>query len=322
MIPTMTYFREALSAPTRHFKCLRSAEPLLCNGTVVVRRTQLAFESEIRWEGRNYLLFLPLHHSSTRHIEELEIVARERSRGPLTEMMIFGEELTLKDALGQRHHYDIILQELPKGEPLKCAVNHHNATMLRDAVARMKQRLDAIGFHHRNLTPSNVVICPNGAACPLRYWYAEWEVYSDNDISQLEEYIDRHCIVGYDTFSTPNMVEDCKADYYAYPNKYSGVTRLRKGNRFGFVDSDGRPITPFIYTAASNFREGRAVVAKCGKMGAIDCNGRKVVPVVYNSLEFDIKTGFFTATRYNYRYTLNYEGEIIRRTKLEEESVE
>jgi hypothetical protein len=58
-------------------------------------------------------------------------------------------------------------------------------------------------------------------------------------------------------------------------------------------------------------------------MGAIDSLGRKVIPVIYNSLEFDIETGFFTATRGSYSYLINYEGEIIRRTKeVEAEKME
>ena len=316
----MTHFKAALSAPKLHFKRLRSAEPLRHNDAVVVRLTQYAFESEILWEGRRFLIHLPRRHDSIRHIEELEIVAQERSRGPLIECLILSEEVTLTDSLGHKHLFDVVLQELPEGESLRSAVNHYCTEDLRAEILRMAERLDSIGFRHGNLTPSNVIICKSGVARPIRYWHAKWEVFSENNISQLMEFIDKNSI---DTSSSRLIAEDCQADYRATSTKYHKITRVCKGHHYGFIDCDGRQLTPFIYSWVSEFREGRAVVMKSRKMGAIDDKGRKVIPVIYRSLEFDIKTGFFNATNDRYRYLINYEGEIIRRTKLEaEESVE
>ena len=318
----MTYFKEALSTPALHFKRLRLAEPLSFNGKPVVRRTHTAIETEIIWEGRRYLLYLPFHHQSIEHIEHLEHLARERSRGPLTENCILREELTMADSLGHHHCFDVILQALPSGITLKEAVAHYRADDLIAAVKKMKCRLDAIGFCHNNLTPSNVIICESGTARPLRYWYAEWEIYSDNDISQLLTFIDSNCNEESNTALSHPLAQDCEAEYVATSSK-GGITRLYRGHHYGFIDEDGRQITPFIYTWASDFQEGRAIVAKNGKMGAIDSLGRKVIPVIYNSLEFDIETGFFTATRGSYSYLINYEGEIIRRTKeVEAEKME
>ena len=318
----MTYFKEALSTPALHFKRLRLAEPLSFNGKPVVRRTHTAIETEIIWEGRRYLLYLPFHHQSIEHIEHLEHLARERSRGPLTENCILREELTMADSLGHHHCFDVILQALPSGITLKEAVNNYRADDLRAAVQSMKSRLDTIGFRHNNLTPSNVIICESGTARPLRYWYAEWEIYSDNDISQLLTFIDSNCNEESNTALSHPLAQDCEAEYVATSSK-GGITRLYRGHHYGFIDEDGRQITPFIYTWASDFQEGRAIVAKNGKMGAIDSLGRKVIPVIYNSLEFDIETGFFTATRGSYSYLINYEGEIIRRTKeVEAEKME
>jgi hypothetical protein len=184
----------------------------------------------------------------------------------------------------------------------------------------MKARMDAIGFCHNNLNPSNILICWSGIAHPLRYWYATWEVFSNNDISQLLDFVESNRHDELDTALSSLLAQDCEAEYTSTSTKSNGgITRLCRGSRYGFVDSDGIQITPFIYSWASDFQEGRAVVARNGKMGAIDSDGRKVIPVIYNTLEFDIATGFFDATRLGYRYTLNYEGEIIRRTKLEVE---
>lgn len=315
----MTYFKEALSAPSLHFKRLRLAEPLRCNGSTIVRRTYSTIETEIMWEGRHFLLYLPFHADSIRYIEELEIIARERRRGPLLENRILYQELTMLDSLGGKHSFDIILQELPSSIPLNEAISSYSAEDLRRAVQEMKLRLDAIGFCHNNLTPSDVIICESGKARPLRYWYAKWESYSNNDVSQLLDFIDLYSNDAIKSRLSHLQAKDCEAEYTATTNQYNSIKSLCKGHRYGFVDGDGRQITPFEYSWVSDFAEGRAIVAKNGKMGAINSDGRKVIPVIYKTLEFDIGTGIFTATNDKYHYIIDYEGNIIRRTKIESE---
>ena len=315
----MTYFREALSAPALHFKRLRQAESLLNNGEPIVRRTHSAIETEIIIDSKHFLLYLPFRRESLLHIENLEAMAREHSRGPLIENSILCEELTLVDSLGQKQSFDVVLQRLPNGVMLKEAVNIYCTDDLIASIQSMKARMDAIGFRHNNLTPSNILICKDGSAHPLRYWYAEWEIYSDNDISQLLDFLESN---RHDEYTSPlshQLVQDCMAEYITPNSKSDSISRMRRGLKYGFVDGGGHQITPFIYSWASDFCEGRAVVAKNGKMGAIDSNGNKVIPVIYNTLKFDIETGFFTATRGTYHYLINYEGEIIRRSKIEEE---
>jgi hypothetical protein len=222
------------------------------------------------------------------------------------------------DSVGHKHIFDIVLQELPLGITLKEAVTRYRANDLKAAIVKMKSRLDAIGFRHNNLKPENILICDSGIARPLRYWYADWELYSDNDISPLLDFIEQSSHPELDAALSPLPTQEKAMDGNAQPSKDGGVKLHYKGRHYGFVDGDGRQITPFIYSWASDFEEGRAIVAKNGKMGAIDCNGYKVIPVIYDSLEFDIETGFFTATRTPYRYLINYEGKIVRRTRIEE----
>ena len=315
----MTYFKVALSAPALHFKRLRLAEPLLCNGQPIVRRTYSAIEAEIMVEGRHFLLMLPFEKSSLHRIEEFECMAQERSRGPLLENRILHNELVLFDSLGHRHDFDIVLQELPLGITLNEAVTRYRADHLKAMIWAMKERIDAIGFRHNNLTPSNILICDSGVARPLRYWYAEWELFSENDIAPLLDFIDQNCNEVGDAECSSLLAHDCEAEYTSAPTRYDRITLLCRGNRYGFVDCDGRQITPFIYSWASEFEEGRAVVARNGKMGAIDSYGHSVIPIIYKSVEFDVETALFHATNAGYRYILDYEGKIIRRTRIEEE---
>ena len=127
MIPTMTYFEQALSAPDLHFKRLRQAEPSLLNGRPIVRRTHTAIESEIMLEEHRYLLSLPFHRESIRYIEELECISRDRSRGPMIECRVLYDELTMVDSLGCRDNFDVVLQEIPRGCMLDEAVERYCA---------------------------------------------------------------------------------------------------------------------------------------------------------------------------------------------------
>lgn len=314
----MTYFRQALSAPELHFKRLRQMEPISYDGQPNVTRTHHTIETEILWNGHRYLLSLPFSPTTISHIEKLEEISRERTLGPLIPNIILYDELTLLDSLGTRHTYDIILQQIPYGKPLCEALLTFRANEIRTAVIKMKERMDSLGFCHNNLRPYNIIICNNGTARPLRYWYAHWEVFSDNDISALLDIIDQN---GHDeghSYLDLQICNDTSADYEA-PISYRSIRRECRCGRYGFIDEDGSIIAPFIYSWASHFQEGRAVVAKNHKMGAIDNRGKKIIPVIYHSLEFDISTGSFTATRDNYHYLLDYDGKLIRRTPISED---
>lgn len=313
MLPTMTAFEQALSAPMCHCNRLRELRPILRNGRAIIRRTHLAIETEIIWNDRHYLLFLPFREEHLHYIAQLEQETRERSRAALIENMVLYNEIMLVDNLGRKEQFSVILQEMYYGMTLDKAVLHYNADDLYRAVERMKQRIDTVGFAHNNLRPANILICKSGVARPLRYWYAKWQNFADNDISTTLALIEEHRGIGTHPLIQVPAEEECEDR----PREHDGITRLCKCGYYGFVDSDGHNITPFTYSWASDFQEGRAIVAKHGKMGAIDHNGAKVIPVAYSHLEFDIDTGTFTAIQGKYRYLLDYNGKRIRRAEIE-----
>lgn len=321
MIPTITYFEQALSAPHLHFASLRNAEVVHHNGRPLIRCSRSVIESEILLNKRHYLLIIPLKNSITRHIEEIENELRNRTQGPLINCTILYQEITLLSSLGQKQQFDIILQELPSGMPFEEALHHYISSDLRQALNKMKQRIDAIGFRHNNLRASNIWVCHSGVVRPLRYWHAEWEVYSTNDIAPLLELIDRHDDPYSNAIRHPLLSANTeeKQEKQRYRD---AVQRHIRGGHYGFVDSDGYQVTPFIYTWASEFCEGRAIVSRNHKMGAINLDGKKVIPIIYKSLEFDISTGYFTATMGKYHYLLDYEGKLMRRWVEDEQEAE
>lgn len=292
-------------------------EPVLVNNKIVVKRTHHAIESKIVWEGHRYILSLPFFRESLRHIEELNEIAKERSNGPLLPHQILYEELVLVDSLGRQHSFDIVLQALPEGYTLDEALQTFKTEDLRQAILRMKDRLDNLGFLHGNLRPYNIVICKNGIVRPLRYWYAKWEVYSDNNITPLFEVIDASNYIA-DEYKKPLILNDNCAEYNI-PRFHEGIKCQSSCGRYGYIDYEGKQVTPYIFSSASDFQEGRAVVGKNKKFGAINNQGKRVIPIIYHTLEFDVKTGLFSATLGQYSYLIDYDGRTIRRTKIEEE---
>jgi hypothetical protein len=315
----MISFREALSAPKLHFKRLGQTKSFHYDHKNLINSTSSTFETEIDWNGRHYMLYTTWKRERIEHIEHLEEISQERSRGPLIENRILYDELMVIDSLGNKCYYDIILQERPKGMMLKEAVLYYKIADLRQVINKMKSRLDAIGFNHRNLTPSNILICDSGVARPLRYWYAEWEVFSNNDISQLEDFLDRYDSPECDLTKAPLLIKEHEEEEGGNiePKECEGITRRYKCGRYGFVDCDGKQITKYQYIWASDFREGRAIVSRNNKFGVINNQGKCVIPTIYKSIDFDINTGLFHATMGNTKYTIDYNGTTIHHEKFE-----
>lgn len=310
MLPTMTNFEQSLRMPKSHFKRLHSATPVQREGRPIIWRTHCAIETEIEWNSRHYLLMLPFRKEHLRHIEEVEQEATRRSRGPIAESRIMHDEVTLTSSLGRNESFPIILQDISYGIPLHEATQHYKSEELRSAVYRMKEHLDRVGFLHNNLTPSNILIYPNGVARPLRYWYAEWRDFCDNDLQKAFDLIEQNKGIG------THCLGGGEGEYEEQDIECEGIRRVRRQSRYGFIDSDGYHIAPYIYSSATHFCEGRAIVGKNNKFGAINNEGAKVVRVAYKSLTFDIKTGQFTAITDRFRYTLDYNGNTIRREEL------
>lgn len=311
----MTYLEQALSAPRLHFKQLAQIELYRPNGNIEIRQTSRTIETIVILNERKYLLSIPLDDNVITNIERVEDEIHNRMQGPLISTRIYYDELTMINSMGYRHRYSIILQEIPNGKILTEAVCYYSATTLHNAIRTMKSRLDAIGFLHNNLHAGNIVICCDGVARPLRYHYAEWRDYANNNTDALHEFIDKSAI---------SILSDTEADYVGNTTnintlctpKHNGLVRKFKCGCYGFEDSDGHRVTKFEFTWASEFQEGRAIVAKNNKMGAIDCDGKRVVAIKYRSLEFDVVTGNFIGYCNGYRYIIGYEGKVIHRTKM------
>lgn len=318
MLPTLTAVLNALTNPKSCCTRLENSTLVYKNGRPLVTCSNRAIEAVVDWVDRRYLLTIPLRRADMLHLETLEIESQGHTRGPLIESQVLCEELTLYDNRGGAGKFSVILQEISGCITLDEAVRRYRASDLRNAVEQMVHRLDNLGFLHNNLKSSNILICENGRARPIRYWHAEWRDYVTNNIEQplalIAQYDTPECDISRERL--PQFQESTSSPQYGWR---CGVKLVSRHNRYGFIDIDGCLIAPYIYTWASEFCEGRAIVAKNNKMGAIDVRGAKILSVSYNHLEFDEQTGSFIGTRGKYRYLLNYEGKKIQRFDLSEE---
>jgi len=72
-------------------------------------------------------------------------------------------------------------------------------------------------------------------------------------------------------------------DFAALHEFYEGrALALDQDGRYGFVDTTGTVVVPFIYEMALDFSEGLAAVCRDGKWGYLDTAGSLIVPCVYD----------------------------------------
>lgn len=69
---------------------------------------------------------------------------------------------------------------------------------------------------------------------------------------------------------------------YDYVDEFSsGLAKVTKGSKYGYVNKQGVLVVPLIYDEAMTLREGKATVQKGGKWGYIDSTGKEVEEFKY-----------------------------------------
>jgi len=100
-----------------------------------------------------------------------------------------------------------------------------------------------------------------------------------------------------------------------------GFAALGKDNKWGFIDTTGKIVVPFIYEESKDFSEGYAAVKKDGKWGFINTRNDMVIPFYYSDARFfkegyaavakDGEWGFIDLTNslkiaYRYEYAFDF----------------
>lgn len=67
---------------------------------------------------------------------------------------------------------------------------------------------------------------------------------------------------------------------------FEGIIKVRKNDKYGFIDKSGRIISPCIYDEVGPFNSSSAIVCKNENWGVIDNNGKEVIPCKFNYVSF------------------------------------
>lgn len=91
---------------------------------------------------------------------------------------------------------------------------------------------------------------------------------------------------------------------------HNGLAKVTKNDKAGFINIQGKVVVPLIYDYAGDFHDGLASVRKNGKEGFINTQGKVVIPFVY-----DVADAFYQGVAPVYQddelFLINREGKKI-----------
>lgn len=270
MIASMTAFRRALASPATHFRTLHAIIPQMVDGVPLVRRTSRFAEAiGTITDGRQIIIYSPL---SARAIADVERTAERvcAIRSPhLGEYRILRGELLFTDSLGESHTGDIIIEELPAGEPFGFG-SSQSSHALGEGLVRLREHLQHIGFTHNNLRAENIIVGDDGRLHPIRLHYGRFGGAHDDfgplfDLVASLERAERgengersDVVTRYDTVANEEQKKNMLASDAPSPAyratatpatndsadeifaPHEGFARARRGGRYGFFAVEDR----------------------------------------------------------------------------------
>lgn len=270
MIASMTAFRRALASPATHFRTLHAIIPQMVDDVPLVRRTSRFAEAiGTTAGGRQIIIYSPL---SARAIADVERTAERvcAIRSPhLGEYRILRGELLFTDSLGESHTGDIIIEELPAGEPFGFG-SSQSSHALGEGLLRLREHLQHIGFTHNNLRAENIIVGDDGRLHPIRLHYGRFggahddfgplfDLVASLERAERSENGERSDVVTrYDTVANEEQKQNMLASDAPSPAyratatpatndsadeifaPHEGFARARRGGRYGFFAVEDR----------------------------------------------------------------------------------
>lgn len=113
--------------------------------------------------------------------------------------------------------------------------------------------------------------------------------------------------------------EFCKAvrKYSCLCDFENGFAAVQNGEKWGFINTEGKEIVPCIYEMVSSFSDGMACVCKNGKWGYVNENGELAVPCIYESAK-DFSEGLASVSKNGKEGFINKNGEVAIPFKYED----
>lgn len=139
--------------------------------------------------------------------------------------------------------------------------------------------------------------------------------------------------VAYFTMSKENIIKEalhkepmvkltpefCKAvrKYNCLCDFENGFASVRNGEKWGFINTEGKEVIPCIYDIVQPFNDGLAAVLKNNKWGYVNTKGELVIPCIYESAQ-DFSEGLAAVTKNGKEGFVNTKGEVAIPLKFEE----
>ena len=292
MTPTLQTLSRALLTPDLSFATLKEARAETGrNGLPRLMRTTRFAEARIVWQGRQWLLSMPLSPAAAHRIARTApALGRLRSEW-LADSRLLPGELRWEDASGCERRCDLVLQLLPPGEEFDEALRTAPRARLLAALDALEAELSKLHFTHNNLKAENLRWC-DGRWIPLRYHDATLGGEAGGSDAEAFEAL-RGRIAR--TPEPEQTVSDTFADYDPLrpltghiwtSHEFEGLVCVEDESGYGYVDRENRETIPARYLWADDFHEGRAEVETPTGMGLIDRQGRYILPPEFEIVDY------------------------------------
>lgn len=296
MAPTLQVFSRALLTPDLSFATLKEARAETGrSGLPRLMRTTRFAEARIVWQGRQWLLSMPLSPAAAHRIARMApALGRLRSEW-LADSRLLPGELRWEDASGCRRCCDLMLQHLPWGEEFDEALHAAPRAQLLAALDALQAELSRIGFVHNNLKAGNLRWC-GGRWIPLRYHDAALGEAAGGGDAEAFEALRRRIGQAPEPEPEPGQCAgDISAGYDPQQrltghiwtsNEFEGMVCVEDEDGYGYVDRENRETIHARYLWADDFHEGRAAVETPTGMGLIDRHGRYILPPEFEIVDY------------------------------------
>jgi len=82
------------------------------------------------------------------------------------------------------------------------------------------------------------------------------------------------------------IVISCSKYDYVYDFPSEGLRKVRRQDKWGFINKTGKEIIPLKYDDVDSFYDGLAKVKLNSKYGYIDKTGKEIIPIKYDSIRY------------------------------------
>ena len=281
-ICTIVEFREAMLHPETALRDIVIEDIEI----ETISRTRHFVECYATMENRRVIIYAPISPQAMTLARGAAEALSSVSSRTISPYAIYEDALQLNN--GRR--CSIIIERPLRGTPLGEMLFTLQHNTLAKGLADFRNALINNNISHNNLHIDNILVDNTSAWHCIRQYYATTPSGGDSEaLKSIEALIERHALAdgGYE-----DAVHDIVASYQTSIALTSYRRRVEEGGLVGFENERGERVIECKYGWASDFAEGRAMVATPdGRMGLIDSDGHEIIEPRFEELEYDCTTG-------------------------------